>query len=740
MVRLFFAALFVVLLCPARGFCNPAEELIARVLPDRASQFVTEIIPAAEKGRDVFEIESRDGKIVLRGNDGVSIASALNWYLKYYCRCEVSWCGGQLDLPEPLPVVPEKVRKVSPHTYRYAFNYCTYGYSMAFWDWARWEREIDLMALHGINTPLMATGAEVVCRNVYRELGLPEKEIDAFIAGPPFLPWFLMGNVDGWGGPNPREWYERQEALQKKIMTRSMALGMKPVLPAFGGHVPEALKQKFPEAKITRLKSWSDFPGVYVLDPTDSLFRKLGAQFVTEATRLYGTAHLYSADTFNEVDPPSDDPEYLKGMTRQVYESMAAADPKAVWFMQGWLFVHSKFWTQPRIDALLSGATGEQMVILDLFSDGKPQWKRTGAFAGKPWLWCIINNWGGKQGMYGRLGEVGVGMPKLLGSKEAGRLSGIGTLNEGGDNNPIVYEQLYEMAWHDKPVNIDAWVENFAWARYGVRNESAVKAWKILATTLYDCKDLRHGPQGNFLAMPPSLSRDGGDFVRGAIFYDSVRVREAFRLLLDAADELGDRDTYRFDLVDVGRQVMSDIAQQQLQPELRDAFEAKDSARFRRAADAYCEAILDCDRLLSSHTMFQFGRYLKYPLAAGGTEEARAQWERNARRIITLWGAQDSPLFGYAQRQYGGLMRDYNLGCWKLFLDAVGKSLRDGGKFSADREVREFTEGWIQSRKTYPVEAEHDPVVVARMIWEKYADKARSVGAPEAPLKINDVR
>ena len=229
---------------------------------------------------------------MLRGNNGVSISSALNWYLKYCCRCEVSWCGDQLALPDPLPVLQEKVRKDSPHQYRYAFNYCTYGYTMAFWDWARWEREIDLMALHGINTPLMATGAEVIYRNVYRDLGLSEKDIESFIAGPPFLPWFLMGNIDGWGGPNPRAWYDRQEALQKRIMARAMELGMKPVLPAFGGHVPEALKQKFPEAKVTRLKNWGGFPGVYVLDPSDPLFRKVGARFVSEATKLYGTAHV----------------------------------------------------------------------------------------------------------------------------------------------------------------------------------------------------------------------------------------------------------------------------------------------------------------------------------------------------------------------------------------------------------------------------------------------------------------
>ncbi len=31
---------------------------------------------------------------------------------------------------------------------------------MAFWDWERWEKEIDWMILHGINMPLMVIGEE----------------------------------------------------------------------------------------------------------------------------------------------------------------------------------------------------------------------------------------------------------------------------------------------------------------------------------------------------------------------------------------------------------------------------------------------------------------------------------------------------------------------------------------------------------------------------------------------------
>ncbi len=725
---------------PSNTAIAAAQGLVERLLPGYGDKIACEIIPA-DNGRDVFEIEARDNRLVLRGNNGVSLASALNWYLKYYCHCQVSWCGDQLNLPNPLPTVNEKVRKVSPYKYRYAFNYCTFGYAMAFWDWERWEREIDFMALNGINTPLAATGAEVIYRNVYRNLGIDNKSIDAFIAGPPYLPWFLMGNLDGFGGPNSPAWYDRQEALQKKILAREREFGMRPVLPAFGGHVPEALHEKFPQAKITQLKPWSGFPGTWVLDPDDPLFCDIGTRIVRETIRLYGTDHLYSADTFNEMTPPGSDPAYLASVSRHVYQGMSNADPRAVWFMQGWLFLFDKFWTQPRIEGLLAGAPDDRMVIIDLCSDAQPVWNVTHAYAGKPWLWCIIHNWGGKQGMYGRMDRVGTELPSLLGNPAAGRLSGIGTLNEGNDVNPVVFDQFYEMAWRNKPMDLKKWVREFVWRRYGKDNPSACKAWEILATTLYECKDSRHGPQGSFFAMPPSLSDEGGGFARASIFYDTGRVREAFRLLLQASDDIGNQDTYRFDLVDLGRQVMSDLSQQQLHAELRAAYNASNAARFDRAVIAWMEALADTDRLLRTHRLFQFGHYLEFPLKAASDASDAARYEANAKRLITLWGGPDSELFGYAQRQYGGLMGDYNRGAWQLYLNYASKSLHEGGQFdaaAADQMVRQYTEAWIQRRDSYPDAAQGDAVAEARMILEKYVNTTKSAAMPQAPLKIQD--
>lgn len=51
-----------------------SEALLKRVIPKQANQFVIKSI-VAENGKDVFEIEAVNNKIILRGNDGVAIAS-----------------------------------------------------------------------------------------------------------------------------------------------------------------------------------------------------------------------------------------------------------------------------------------------------------------------------------------------------------------------------------------------------------------------------------------------------------------------------------------------------------------------------------------------------------------------------------------------------------------------------------------------------------------------------------------
>ena len=65
---------------------------------------------------------------------------------------------------------------------------------MAFWTWKRWEREIDWMALNGINFPLAFNGQESIWQIVYKKLGLTQNELDEHFAGPAFLAWLVEFN------------------------------------------------------------------------------------------------------------------------------------------------------------------------------------------------------------------------------------------------------------------------------------------------------------------------------------------------------------------------------------------------------------------------------------------------------------------------------------------------------------------------------------------------------------------
>ncbi|MEP7325748.1 MAG: alpha-N-acetylglucosaminidase TIM-barrel domain-containing protein, partial [Gemmatimonadota bacterium] len=216
-------------------FLLAASTLIERVVPGQAAFFVVERIPA-ENGLDVFEVENRGDRIVLRGSTGVAVASALNWYLEHRAGVTVAIPLRPVVLSLPLALVPEKVRITTPYRYRYFFNYCTFSYSMAWWDWDQWQRMIDWMALKGINLPLAATGQEGTWRLVLRDLGFSEKMIADFLVGPAYLPWGWMGNIDGLGGPLPGSWIDSHVELERRILARERELGMTPVLQGFTGH------------------------------------------------------------------------------------------------------------------------------------------------------------------------------------------------------------------------------------------------------------------------------------------------------------------------------------------------------------------------------------------------------------------------------------------------------------------------------------------------------------------------
>jgi alpha-N-acetylglucosaminidase len=260
-----------------------ARAVIERVLPEYSRQFVLKTIDI-DGDDDVFEIEAKNNKIYISGSSGVAICSGFNHYLKNVCNATYNWrCGNNLNIKGELPVNFNKIRKESPYRYRYIFNYCTFSYSLSFWDWEQWQRMIDWMAMNGINMPLAPMGQEIIWQRVYKKFGITEKELEDFFVGPAYNAFGRMGCIDGFGGPLPQSWINNECELQKRILNRERELGMTPVLQGFTGHVPPAFARKNPDLKFTNL-TWIDFQPTVLLDWEEPLFNEIGKEFISELT------------------------------------------------------------------------------------------------------------------------------------------------------------------------------------------------------------------------------------------------------------------------------------------------------------------------------------------------------------------------------------------------------------------------------------------------------------------------
>jgi alpha-N-acetylglucosaminidase len=690
---------------------SSVHSLIERIAPGQSGYFIVETIPATN-GCNVFELERRGAQVVIRGDSPLSAAVGFNWYLKYYCHAHVSLNGCQVNLPKVLPLVPEKVRISSWAASRYFLNYCTFSYSMPWWDWTQWERFIDWMALNGINQPLAITGQEAVWQAVGRRFGMSDAEITDFLAGPPYLPFSWMGCLDSHGGPLPKEWIAQRTELQKKILARERELGMTPVLQGFTGHAPKALLDKFSGAHVQRIE-WQGFH-TWMLAPTDPLFQKLGRAFIEEQTRLFGTDHLYDADSFIEMEPPSGDVNYLAGVGRAIYDGMVQADPQAIWLLQSWPFHPARpFWTQERVKALLSGVPDDRLLVLDLHCDVTPLWKRREGFFGKPWVWSVIYNFGnntilGASGPLERFNDLAAARKDPLGKN----LRGVGLMMEGFDHNPIFSELLFELAWRDG-VELQSWMKEFARFRYGKENADAGAAWETLRTGVYARGVGSNGGRTIVTQFPSTGS--------GYHTYPEAALVAACRQLLRAQAELGATPTYRHDLVNILRQALSSHAGG-LYTKAMAAFQVKDAAGFRQASADFLQLIRDLDELLATNEEFLLGRWIEESKRWGATDAERARLEWNARNIITRWGPGPA-LPDYAWKEWSGLLTGYYGKRWEMFFQRQQEALDTGKAFdqkACRAEIKKFEEAWCGQRESFPSKPQGDSVAVVARILEKY--------------------
>lgn len=704
-----FIAVSMLVSCTKKEPYQSVRQMLHRIVPDKEHYFIIDSI-AKENDKDVFEIISVGNKIRIGASSPVATATAFNYYLKHNCHCFISRSGNNMNLPAQLPQVKEKIRIVSPFKWRYYFNYCTYSYSMAYWGWDEWQRELDWMAMNGVNMPLAIIGTEAVWQNTLKKFGFTDAEIKEFIPGPAYTAWWLMGNIEGWGGPVSQNWIDNRVFLQQKILERMHEFGMIPVFQGFYTMVPARLKQKYPNHHIIDGGDWAGFIRPSTLDPTDTLFSQMAAVYYAEMEKLYGKTLFYGGDPFHEggnmegID--------ISASASAIQTAMQKAIPGSIWVLQGW-------WDNPK-DGLLKGIDSTKTLILDLFAEGRPNWPRRECYAKFPWIWNILQNFGNKTGMYGRLETTCTGPFQAVGSEKGKTLQGIGVMAEGTDNNPVIWDALFDMAWREKSPDIDQWVKEYTYYRYGSKNEKAEQAWNILRKTVYRGTLNKEGTSDAVICARPSLDA-GKSWEWGTtdLYYDTLDYQKAWEFLIECSDAFENVDAYQYDLVDVTRQILCNRSLS-LHKEIVNAYHKKDLRLFKEKVASFLQLINDLDTLLGTRSEFLFGRWVEGFKKMASSDEERKLFEFNARRQVTLWGTKECSgiLHEYAMKQWSGLLKDFYYQRWSMYFNALEGEL--SGEKVKNIDFYKWEDNWTHQNNIYSVTPKGYSVQICKTLFKKY--------------------
>lgn len=647
----------------------------------------------ASDGKDKFSYDYTGGMLTIHASNGVSACRGFYDFVKANGAGICSWTANRFQMPGELAKTSQAEYTSSYRHHQY-FNVVTYGYSTPYWDEKRWDKEIAWMALHGIDMPLMLIGSEAIYREVFKQMyGTTEAQLDEWEVGPAHLPWMRMGNLAGksFDGPLGKNWHERQRELAHHVLDEMRKLGMKPIVPAFGGFVPKAVATKLGSYSTT---GWDWIPASYknyrLTPASDGVFKAIGKKFIelwdAEYEKSYGEFKYYLSDSFNEMTVP-DDVTTLNGYGEQIYSAIkeGSKNEDAVWVTQGWEFIYgSGKWTNgattdQKFKALTKVVPNDKFMVLSMSPEyggyGNKKWEQYDNYAGKDWINTMLPNMGGKNFWTGKLQSYAQDFPNTLwnsaGSKNC---RGWGMTMEGIEYNEMLYELIADMGWEAKHTkNLDSWVKEYGRARYGNYTKELQALHSALRSTVYNSyiDHQNFGWQGN--------GKSSGYYNAGNIGTTNETFFQSFETFfgedniaaLKAGGELS--APMRADLMEFAAFYAAARVEKICQ-RIISAKNMKDKEGANQLLQRLQQVMLDMDYILTGHPLYDEAKWEAKAVAMAGSDKAtQEKYRKNARRIVSVWyGSHQNheAVNDYASRIYAGLIRDYYLP--RLFAELDG--------------------------------------------------------------------
>ncbi|WP_338215199.1 alpha-N-acetylglucosaminidase [Companilactobacillus muriivasis] len=632
-----------------------------------------------------FRLENSTNKIKIIGNSGVNIAAGLNYYLKKYCNVNITQkgMGDKTVMPSKIIKLGNIVEKHSTAKYVYSYNYTTFSYTMPFWGEEDWQAELDWLALNGVNLVLDPIGQEVVWGLFLRKLGYSDSEIQNQVSFSTYSAWQWMGNISGVGGPVSLRWMNNRVKLAHKNHEFMYALGMKPIVRAYGGLLPDDILEKNINLDIIVQGQWCSFHRPDMIRTVGSDYQKLAKLFYETQEEVLGKiTHFYSVDPFHEGGIMGNmNPE---DVSKNLMDNLLSYDSEAIWIIQSW--------QENPTPGLLKGINNyrNHALVLDLYAEKSPQWIKSDVkdhggreFSNTPWLFCMLNNFGGRMGLSGHLSDLQDSYDYAL--NDAKYMQGIGITPEASLNNPILYDFFFDLIWRDseEKFQIDEWLKHYSIRRYGA-SSSALDSLRAQLNTVYksEFNDLGQGaPESIINARPQKNITTASTWGNAVIQYPKKELIEALQKLLIDYDKLHKSEGYKFDLVTLAMQVLSNSAQETL-GKINATIDNEDLSGFMKLKLVFIQTIELVDSLADQVPIYRLETWEKQAqcIVENLDDFTKIKAIIDARALVTTWGslkqANSGGLHDYSNRQWSGLTRTLYLDRWSKWLSEQEKKLR----------------------------------------------------------------
>lgn len=703
-----YGSLCVLLLCPlaihGQGSIEAARAVLVREMPHLAPQIHLSLAAGDYAGKqDGFRICGERGNTHVEAATVPTLLFGVNWYLKYIAHLNVSTNGSQLGAAGlKLPAVETAIIRPAPYPFRYALNENTDGYTTPYWDFTRWQHEIDVMALSGFNAILIQRGNDLAVYKAFLDIGYSDSDIRHWITHPAHQNWQLMGNMCCFVEPISLALMEKRAASARQILDQLRSLGITPVLPGFWGVVPADFGKHVAGAHIViQTEPWNGFERPGWLDPRDPAFARLAAAFYKHQKELFGDSTIYDMETFQEGGVSGDVP--VADGARAIQKALNDAHPGALWFMMAWQ-------NNPRKE-LVDAVDRSHILIADIEQGRVPRETREEDFKGARWLFGGLWEFGGRTTMGSPLYDYAQRMPRAN-ARPGSHLSGTALFTEGLDTNPYAFDLYSEMAWRTEPVDLQSWTADYALRRYGSADAHAAKAWKTLLETAYGYRAdgvKNHGERDSaqealFNAQPSLTAKRTGTWSPDEARYALDDLKPGLTELLQVSPTLRATASYKYDLTDVARQVLANDARRLL-PLIKAAYETKDRSGFDKLTAEWMRDMQMEETVLGTNQYFLLGRWLSYIPAWASSAEDLAQIEYDAHSIVTTWGDRTASkeLHEYGNRDWAGLVSGYYAVRWKMYFDSLDEALKTGSE-PKPIDWYAFGDAWNRAPTKYAAE------------------------------------